>query len=113
LIDLNSNHDMKRLRKVSEVITKWNTNFTYSSTYNSQVFVDEIIAALAIELIFTAQLKSTLENLRTTGIFMRIYKGPDGKEKVFNSHEELDTYCIELFKKSFFNYKYRWVKRVL
>jgi hypothetical protein len=92
------------IESISQVITRWNSMYIYDrKTYNCQLFVDEILASLGIDVIqeYKGQLGEFLKKLRNKGecnieyqIPHEIQESCQFKEKKiqFKSHQELDKF---------------------
>eukprot|EP01080_Neovahlkampfia_damariscottae_P011394 gene11394-4561_t len=96
------------IQTVSEVITRWNSLYMYNNkTYNCQLFVDEILAALGVDAKeeYKGQLGEYLKKLRNKGECKIEYElSPSLQEKCeikekkieFKTHRELDNFMKKI-----------------
>lgn len=97
------------LYKLADVISEWNVNKTYNrSDGNCQVFIDNLMKHLGIQLKFGTAVAGFLGKLRTKGSCSLKYHIPNTiaeraniKEKkiTFQSHEELDQFVVNIKKR--------------
>jgi len=103
-LDIQEVTDFERIKSLCYVISEYNTKMIYNNrSCNCHHFVRDCFHAMGFNLscIMKGQLGSYLQKVRSGKLINeKVFINPiTGRKTTFNSHQQLDEYTLDLFKK--------------